>query len=283
MSNAIRMGRIVNGEDGRSLVGTVAHGLLRGPLAGEEPSDQLGRAAREAADAGLDALLVSPGTLSRFAPELAGRDAPGLIACLEWTSQFRDGPPLGGGAEPRSSILGTVEDALRLGADGILTYVFLGWDDPEAEARHVAANAALSRECERLGVVRMIEVMVRGRAITRADEVRATYIANAARIAAEIGCDLVKAEWPGSIEGMAEVVRACPVPVLVAGGGLLAAPEVVGMVQDALHGGALGFVIGRNIVQAEDRIGLVQQLAGVVHDGVPNVVERVEPSDQPGR
>lgn len=268
-NKAIRMARIVNPSDGRSLVGTVAHGLLRGPLEGEEPADQLGVAAREAGAAGLDAIMIGPGALGRFARDLAGRSAPGLIVCLEWTSEFREGPRTSR-AEPRSSIIGTVEDALSLSADGIMSYVFLGWDDPVAEAAHVAANAALSRECERLGVVRMIEIMVRGRDFVD-DHFRADYIANAARIAAEIGCDLVKVEWPGSAAGMAEVVRACPVPVLVAGGGLLPHPEVVAMAEEALRGGAAGFVVGRNIVQATSRSELIRDLAAAVHPGVETV------------
>ena len=262
-NKAIRMARIVNQTDGRSLVGTVAHGLLRGPLEGEEQADQLGVAAREAGAAGLDAIMIGPGALGRHARELAGRNAPGLILCLEWTNEFREGPRVSG-VEPRSSIIGTVEDALSLGADGIMSYIFLGWSDPAAEAAHVAANAALSRECERLGVVRMIEVMVRGREFV-GDHYRADYIANAARIAAEIGCDLVKVEWPGSAVGMAQVVRACPVPLLVAGGGLLPHEEVVAMAKEALHGGAAGFVIGRNIVQATSRRKLIGDLAAAVH------------------
>src|ERR1035438_44314 len=242
IGNSVRLGRVVGG-DGRSLIGTFAHGLLRGPIPGEGAAKDLGRMARQVSDVGLDAVMMGPGMLRASASDLAGKNGPGLIVCLEWNSAFRPDLSSTSDAEGRSAILGSVEDALSLGADGVITYMFLGWSDRDAEARHVAHNAALSLECERLGVVRIIETMIRGREVTREEELNADSVAMAARMAYEVGCDMVKVEWPGTAELLARVVEACPAPILVAGGSLTSAADVLAMASDALGAGAAGLVI----------------------------------------
>src|SRR2546429_9960512 len=49
-------------------------------------------------------------------------------------------------------------------------------------------------------------------------------VAHAVAVAADLGADLVKTMYPGSVAGMAAVTRAAAVPVLVAGGPASAAP-----------------------------------------------------------
>jgi DhnA family fructose-bisphosphate aldolase class Ia len=56
---------------------------------------------------------------------LSGRCAPGIVLCLDWTNQFRGADELGY-AEGRSTLLASVDDAVRLGADAVMTYLFLG-------------------------------------------------------------------------------------------------------------------------------------------------------------
>src|SRR2546429_10001946 len=66
-------------------------------------------------------------------------------------------------------------------------------------------------------------------------------VAHAVAVAADLGADLVKTMYPGSVAGMAAVTRAAAVPVLVAGGPASAAPEdFFAEVRQGLHGGARG-------------------------------------------
>jgi class I fructose-bisphosphate aldolase len=260
-----RRERIVSTVDGRSLIGTFAHGLLRGPIDREGAARDLGDAACDLSAAGLDAVVLSPGLLRMNAERLNGRARPGIVVCLEWNNMFFDLSDTGVRGEGRSGLLGSVEDALRLGADAILTYIFLGSQDADAEARHVERNAILSRECERLGVVRIIETMIRGSSLADIDQTRVRNVALGARMAAEIGCDLVKVEWPGSAEALARVVEGCPVPVLVAGGDALPPDDFLAIVQQVIAGGASGMVVGRNIVQSSRRVELVHALRTIIH------------------
>jgi len=43
-------------------------------------------------------------------------------------------------------------------------------------------------------------------------------IKHVARLGAELGADIVKVSYTGSVESFREVVLGCPVPVVIAGG-----------------------------------------------------------------
>jgi DhnA family fructose-bisphosphate aldolase class Ia len=266
----IRLNRIMNCSDHRTLIGTLGHGSVRGPIEGEGPAKDLAVTFGQLSRVGLDAVIISPGMLNANAAEFAGGNGPGLIVGLQWTNNFlafpfRGGTSAGSQFEGRAVMAGSVEDALAIGADGILTYLFLGSSDAEAEARQVAENIELSRACERFGVARIIETMIRGRGVSREDETNPDHIAAAARIAYEVGCDIVKVEWPGSEEGLARVVEACPTPIVVAGGDRVPEDEFVLMAKGVVNAGGSGLVVGRNIVQATRKEELVRELHAVVH------------------
>jgi DhnA family fructose-bisphosphate aldolase class Ia len=264
----IRLARLVCDRDGRSVIATVAHGLLRGPMVGEGDPAQLGSIVQRLGRAGIDGIVVGPGFLQANASYLAGRGAPGIILCLEWNNVFRDRQAGLGFPEGRSAMMGGVEDALRLGADAIMTYIFLGYDDPAVEADLVRQNAILSRECERLGMVRIIETMARGSRLHGDEVYRKEYVALHSRIAYEVGCDFIKTEWTGDEESFRQVVEACPAPIFLAGGPQTPHPlGALKMVEQAIRAGAMGLVFGRNIIQARDREAVAAALKHIVHDG----------------
>jgi DhnA family fructose-bisphosphate aldolase class Ia len=263
----IRLGRVVNPETGRGVVATIAHGAFLGPLTGEPEPGDTARFVRALGDAGADAVLVTPGTLAQAAHGFVGRGAPGSMVVLDWTNQFREDPALAGFPEGRPALVSSVEDALRLGADAVLTYLFLGLDDPRAEADLVAYNGRVSRDCERLGVARAIEFMARGRKVgERARDPQLVRLG--VRLAAEIGADVIKCEWTGDVESFRQVVRSCAVPVFVAGGPSAAGPlAALELAHEAIRAGAQGLVFGRNVVQAPSPTRMVAALAGIVHRG----------------
>jgi DhnA family fructose-bisphosphate aldolase class Ia len=218
--------------------------------------------------------------LGRAAAGFVGRGAPGALVVIDWTNQFREPGDMLGFDEGRHALVASVEDALHLGADGVLTYLFLGMDDPRAEADQVAYNGRVSRDCERLGMVRTIETMTRGRRV--GDRTRAPDLVQAhTRLAAEIGADWIKTEWTGDVDSFKRVVRSCPVPVFVAGGPSSGGPRAaLQLASDAMRAGAMGLVFGRNVVQAPDPMRMVTALAGIVHHGwsVDRAATELEPS-----
>jgi DhnA family fructose-bisphosphate aldolase class Ia len=263
----IRLGRIANPATGRSVIVTIAHGLFRGPFATEPPRAGYGRLIDEVAAAGADAILTTPGLLPHIVGSFVGPRAPGLILCLDWTNMFRAGEEELGFAEGRQALIATVADAMRLGADGVLTYLFLGFDDAAAEARQVEYNGIVSRACERYGLVRIIETMARGSRLG-GNTPTPEFVRMHTRIAAEVGTDLIKSEYTGDAESFRSVVDHCPVPILAAGGPLTPSPRgALEIAAGVIAAGGAGLVFGRNVVQAGDPARVVAALAGIIHRG----------------
>jgi DhnA family fructose-bisphosphate aldolase class Ia len=92
-------------------------------------------------------------------------------------------------------------------------------------------------------------------------------VAHVARIAAELGADIVKCNYTGTIEGFQLVVQACPVPILIAGGPLIEnVADLFRMVSNALTAGAAGISIGRNVFEYEYPDLMIRQLYKIVHE-----------------
>jgi fructose-bisphosphate aldolase/2-amino-3,7-dideoxy-D-threo-hept-6-ulosonate synthase len=94
--------------------------------------------------------------------------------------------------------------------------------------------------------------------------------AHAARIAAELGADVVKLGYPGDPREFERLVDGCFVPVVVAGG----APGENGWpllqtIEEAVRLGAAGACVGRNVYQHRDPAAMVRALRAVVHGGSP--------------
>ena len=256
----IRMGRILDPKTGRAAVIAFDHGLHLGPQPGIlHPGSTL----ETLTDAGADAFLVSPGTARAFASIFTGRGAPGLILRLDWTNRWRD-PAMLGHDEGRGTLIASVEDAARLGADAVLVYMFFGYEDPADEARQAGDVTSVAQACERLGIGCIIEPMPRGRLVGD-NPYRADYVALGARIACEFGADVLKTDYTGSAESFKQVVEASFRPVLIAGGPKTPAlKETLAMVSNAMTAGASGMFIGRNVFQSPDPARLMRVLRSMI-------------------
>lgn len=259
---AIRMGRIINPKSGRAVCVAFDHGLDIGPMPGIVDAR---KAMAKLVEGGADAVLVAPGIARLCADMFTGKNAPALILRLDWTNIWRPIEHLSY-AEGRTRVIATVEDALRLGADAVLSFMFIGYDDPDVEADEVAKNGLIARQCEVLGIPHFMEPMARGaKGTARAmeDEVIAFHV----RMAAELGADGIKTDYSGSPTGYRAVTEACHVPILIAGGpkvdSLKASME---MVSGAVSAGAAGVLLGRNILQAKDPAAMLRAMRSIVHE-----------------
>ena len=126
---SLRLCRILDVDTRKGVIVAFDHGLMLGPIPGlSPPRERLGMFL----EGGADAVLLSPGMLRSSADLLAGRKV-GIIVRLDWTNMWRDSKLLGF-EEGRSCAIGSVEDAVRWGADAVLTYLFVGSTDAAAEA-----------------------------------------------------------------------------------------------------------------------------------------------------
>jgi class I fructose-bisphosphate aldolase len=257
----IRMGRLFNQDSGRTLIVAYSHGVLMGPGPGIATLDEMKRTTHSLARA--DGLMVAPGLLTPLEDAFVGRDRPALVMHLDYQNASRSILPTSQGAAVE---MAQIEDVVAAGADACMTYLYIGYDDPEREKAEIARNARLARACDRWGLLMMIEPRSARESAHPEDKKDPAVLALYCRIAAEIGADLVKCIYPGSQEKIAQVIAGCPAPVLVAGGAKAGDPEdAYRAAQAALDAGAAGLVYGRNIYQADDPAAELDHYLKMVH------------------
>lgn len=158
-------------------------------------------------------------------------------------------------------VLHDLEDALVLGADGVVVLAFPGAPDEHLSLQRLAG---LASACERHGLPVMAEVIPGGWA--QAVPWTVENVAKGARIGAELGADIIKTVCPGPPEQFAAVVAACPVPVVALGGPRMTSEDdVVALARGVTRAGAAGIAFGRNVWGSADPASLLARLHDAVH------------------
>ncbi len=258
IGKAIRMERITHRSDGRTVIVPMDHGVTLGPIDGliDMPT-----AVNNVAEGGADAVLGHVG-LPRMGHRGYGRDV-GLIIHLSASTTL--------GPDPNHKVLvSSVERAIKYGADAVSVHVNLGAVDESIMLRDLGEVAMACEEWQ-MPLVAMV--------YTRGEKVESEYdvsvVKHAARVAAELGADIVKVNYTGSEESFREVVEGCGgdkpdgIKVVIAGGEKTDTDqELLDMVDGAIKAGASGVSIGRNAFQHQAPEKIVAAIVGLVHGGM---------------
>jgi fructose-bisphosphate aldolase/2-amino-3,7-dideoxy-D-threo-hept-6-ulosonate synthase len=241
-----RLRRIM--PDGRTVVVPMDHGVSSGPIKG---LDRIAETVRLVGEGGCDAIVVHKGIAKALDME-----AIGLIIHLSASTSLSDKPDF------KVAVCG-VKEALRLGCDAVSVHINVG---AENEDQMLSMLGMVAGECEEYGIPLLAMMYPRGPKIPSEHDARA--VAHAARLGAELGADIVKTNYTGDMESFREVVEACPVPVIIAGGPKASTIEsILRMVYDSLRAGGAGVSIGRNVFQHSHPDRMVAALASLVHRG----------------
>ncbi len=96
---------------------------------------------------------------------------------------------------------------------------------------------------------------------------RLAVVRHAARIAAELGADIMKVNYTGSPKTFTSVVAGCPIPVVIAGGEKLTDErQVFRMIREALDVGAAGVAVGRNVFGHDSPVAMMRAICALVHE-----------------
>ena len=264
---AVRLGRILRPETGRAVVVAASHGVMSGPPSGLKTRDEIETVFAQLRDA--DGVMVTPGMIPVIEKTFIGRDRPGFVLHLDWKNHARSiyTPGKDGRSEGVLAQLAHIEEVSACGIDAVMTYMYLGQKDTALEQAEIARNTRIVRECERHGIGVIIEPRSALEGVDP-DALSAKVMSLYCRIAADIGADLVKALWPGSVEDFAAVTSTCYTPVLLAGGAGGEDPHsTLQLAADALRAGAKGVMFGRRIFRAQQPAGVLRALNAVVHEG----------------
>lgn len=242
------MRRIVDSLDGRSAILPLDGVLVVGCMTGAEDFALLLRFAEGGAP---DAVMLRYGEARRLAATLPAQ--VGLIVRLSGAGE--DGPDPS--FEP---LLTSVEAAAAIGADAVCATLKLG---SVAEHEMLRGVGRVAEACDRHGLVFLCEAFAldgTGQLQTSGERP-----ARAARIAQELGADLVKIANPDNAEEMRALATWCQIPIVVAGGARTSHASVIDAVTAALEGGAAGVAIGRNVIEHPQPALMQSVLTGVVH------------------
>ncbi|TXT43861.1 MAG: fructose-bisphosphate aldolase class I [Spirochaetes bacterium] len=143
------------------------------------------------------------------------------------------------------------ETALMMGADSVLMMAVLGG----ADYRSLQKVGEDIDAFHRFSIPVIVEILSADFSKTNTFDVQ--Y--HGARVAAEMGADVVKAFY---VDGFDKVASCCTVPLILAGGPK--DKDIVEVARRALLEGARGFAFGRNIFQARDPAAVVASLAGLL-------------------
>ncbi|WP_432737867.1 2-amino-3,7-dideoxy-D-threo-hept-6-ulosonate synthase [Maridesulfovibrio sp. FT414] len=250
IGKSIRLERIFNRNTERTIIVPMDHGISVGPIEGLR---DMREAVGDMVQGGANAVLMHKG-LVRCGHRMEGRDV-GLIVHLSASTSLSPFPNA-------KTLVGTVEDALRLGADAVSVHVNLG---DETEARMLQDLGDVASCAQGWGVPVLAMVYARGPKVK--DEFDPETVAHCARVGEELGADIVKVPYTGDIDSFGTVVDGCCIPVVIAGGPKLdSTRDFLQMVSDSIRAGGSGLSVGRNVFQHKNRVRLVEALHKIVHE-----------------
>ncbi|MDK2372877.1 MAG: 2-amino-3,7-dideoxy-D-threo-hept-6-ulosonate synthase [Candidatus Korarchaeota archaeon] len=248
----IRLERIFNREKKKTIIIPLDHGVSVGPIYG---LTDLKSTINQVAEGGANAVVLHKG-LVVWGHRGRGKDI-GLIVHLSASTSLASDPN-------KKVLVGDVKDAIKLGADGVSIHINLG---DEAEDKMLMDFGKITSEAEQWGVPVLAMVYARG------PNVKNSYdpgvVAHCARVAQEMGADVVKVNYTGDRKSFEKVVNSCSIPVVIAGGPKMGNKmEFLTMVYDSIKAGGAGLSVGRNVFQDENPTLLVKILTRIVHEGM---------------
>ena len=243
----MRLSRIM--RNGKMLCIPMDHGISNGPIPGlEDPSIII----RECAPAGLTSVIINKGILKSLdaAPSL------GILVHFSSSTSRSLSPN-------RKMLTGSVEEAVRMGADGVSLHINIGGrEEPEM----LQDLGLVAERCQNWGMPLLAMMYPRGENVSNPHDPE--IVSHAARIGAECGADIIKTVYTGDVDSFARIVRSTPVPVVVAGGPKTGSDaELLRMTEDVMAAGAAGVTYGRNIFAHHNPPAMTRALARIIFDG----------------
>ena len=140
------------------------------------------------------------------------------------------------------------ETVLRSGADAVLLMLVLGGENDLESMTEISRAADAFHQ---FSIPVIVEVLNADMSKLNDPE----FVRDGARIAVEMGADVIKAFY---CENFHEVIKGCPVPVILAGGPK--GGDIVDTAKTVVKAGVNGFAFGRNIFQNSEAGKLISKL-----------------------
>ena len=222
------------------------HGISSGPIKGlEDPHNVIYTCQHY----GLTSVIVNKGILKTLpkVPQV------GVLVHFSASTSLSKTPN-------RKMLSGSVEEAVRLGADGVSLHINIGGKE---EPEMLEQLGKISDDCHKWDMPLLAMMYPRGENIK--DPHDPEIVAHVARIGAEMGADIVKTLYTGDYDSFTKIVKSTPVPIVIAGGPKAKTDkDVLEMTEEAMRAGAKGVTYGRNIFEHKHPDRITEALAGII-------------------
>ncbi|MCX8111389.1 MAG: hypothetical protein N3D15_09105 [Syntrophorhabdaceae bacterium] len=227
-----------------------------------------------AREGGYDAIAMHIGNARRYFEHYYG-DVPLILKVNGKTSIPSDDEPL-------SPITASIEDALSLSAIAVGYTLYVGSPRQDED---IEQFAQVREEAHKNGLPVIVWSYPRGKDINEKGGKDSLYaVEYAARVAAELGADMVKLNVPSLkkkpdipepyrdyetnlFNAVKRVISgACGIPVIFAGGGMVSDEDLLEKARICLEAGASGLIFGRNIWQRplKKALEITEAIKGII-------------------
>lgn len=242
----VRLERITDRNTKRTVIVPLVHGIGMGPIEGIR---DIANMVDVVSMAGANAIVINKGIVHR-GHRGAGHDI-GLIVNLTGSC----------GPSPETQVC-TVEEALKLGADAVRVSIPMNGNGMSGPMIEMLGKIAAS--ASEWGVPLQAIVVVEKEGDTSLD-----VLMRGARIGAELGADIVSVPYPGSVDGVRELVNSVPSPIIIKAGEKLEKDrQILQLVKNSIQAGAIGISAGRNVFQHPKPGNMIKAISAIVHRNV---------------
>ena len=158
----------------------------------------------------------------------------------------------------------TVKEAKELGAFGVSMHIYIG---NKYEGKMLSDLGKVSRQCKKLNIPLLAMVFMKkevGNKIQVKNDI--VSVSHAARLAYELGADIVKVSYPGNATALEKVIAGCPIPVVIDGGSKKEEHLLFDSIKDVVTANGAGISIGRNIFQNENPQKILHKINNLLND-----------------
>ncbi len=170
----------------------------------------------------------------------------------------------------------SVIDALKMGADCIAVHINYTNENENCMLQNLAH---IISEADSYGIpvlaIAYPRTSVNGRDYNYEDLKEsnnakyADIVSHCVRVSAELGADVIKTQYTGSVESFKRVVQsALGRPVIIAGGPLIDVCASYSMARDALDAGAAGISYGRNVFNSKNIRAYLTGMKEIVYNNM---------------
>ncbi len=237
-----RLARIIKPHTGKAVMLAVDHGYFLGPTSGlEDPQKTIQPLLPYA-----DSLMVTRGVLRCSVTPKA--NTPVVLRVSGGNSILDEDLS-------QEDITVSIKDAIKLNASALALSIYVG---SPYQHKTLVNLAKLIDAGEEYGIP-VLAVTAVGKNMGRDER----YLSLSCRIAAEMGAHIVKTYY---CDGFEQVIKKCPIPVVVAGGKKVSEEEALELTYNSIAAGAVGVDMGRNIFQSEAPVAMIQAVRAIVHE-----------------